>query len=149
MLTKKLKKIGKESRATEDPVLLTLATYLDHVVDYLGRAKSDGVKAEDYGNALARLDLSAVLKAHEALVIEPAVEEQACTTAVDSCGEEDEKAAKKAKKKKKAKNKVEETQAVAAVPTPQEADAPAEPPAESPSGEEGKKRKKNKKKKGK
>ena len=148
MLTKKLKKTGKECRATEDPVLLTLATYVDHVANYLERAKDESAKAKEYGDALARLDLSAVIKAHEALtVIESTVEQEASEVPVAVSNKEEEKAAKKAKKK--AKKKAEESQAVAAPPTPQEVDTAVEPPADSSSNEEekkGKKAKKNKKK---
>jgi hypothetical protein len=144
MLTKKLKKIGKECRKADDPVLLTLAAYVDHVANYLERAKDGDVKAKEYGNALARLDLSAVTKAHEALAMaEPTFEPEADIVLVEHFGEEEKKAAKKTKKKEaKKQKKAEEAQATAAPTTPQEADKPAEPPVESPSGKKGKKNKK-------
>jgi len=148
MLTKKLKKIGKECRKADAPVLLTLSTYIDHVANYLVRAEDDDAKVKEYGDALAQLDLSAVVKAHEALTVtEPTTEQEAGTPPVESSDKEERKAAKKAKKKEaKKEKKAEEAQTVAASPAPQEAEKPVEPPVESPSGEEVKKVKKNKKK---
>ena len=145
-MLKKLKKIGKECRKADCPVLRTLSTYIDHVANYLELADDDVVKAKKYRDALAQLDLSAVVKAHEALAVtEATTEPEAGPAPVESSSEEEKKAAKKAKKKEaKKEKKVEEAQAVAAPPAAQEAEKPVEPPVEIPSGEEGKKTKKNK-----
>ncbi|NUQ63076.1 MAG: hypothetical protein HUU20_11415 [Pirellulales bacterium] len=67
MLTKKLKKIRKECRKTDDPVLLTLAAYIDHVVTYLRHAADDDHALNELRIALSQLDLSAIAKARETL----------------------------------------------------------------------------------
>jgi hypothetical protein len=143
MLTKKLKKIEKECRKADDPVLLTLAAYVDHVANYLERSKDDDVKAKEYRDALGGLDLSVVVKAYEALAV---TEQESRTLPVESLSKEEKRAAKKAKKKEARKEKEREAQAVVTPPTSQESDEPSGPAVESSSGEEGKKRKKNKKK---
>ena len=114
--------------------MLTLSTYIDHVANYLELADDDGVKAKKYGDALAQLDLSAVVKAHEALTVtEPTTEPEAGPAPVEGSSEEEKKAAKKAKKKEaKKEKKVEEAQAVAAPPAPQEAEKPVESSVEIP-----------------
>lgn len=66
MLTKKLKKIRKECRAADDPVLLSVATYLDHVVNYLKHPRNGDARWKEFGIALSQVDLSAVAKAREA-----------------------------------------------------------------------------------
>jgi hypothetical protein len=78
MLTKKLKKVAKACRKTGNPALLTLAAYADHVVDYLERTEASEAAVKAYGDALAGVDLSAVVKAREALAAaESAAAEQA------------------------------------------------------------------------
>ena len=96
MLTKKLKKIGKECRRADDPVLLTLATYVDHVVNYLDLAEDNDAKVKEYGDALAGLDLSAVVKVHEALAAAEPTTEQV----TDEAAEHPAKNRKKKDKKK-------------------------------------------------
>lgn len=148
VLAKKLKKLEKECRKAEDPVLLTLGVYLDHVVNYLEKAENDDVRTKEYISALAQLDLSAVVRAREALTVaEPTSEPKAGASGADSPREDEKKAAKKARKKEaKKKRKAEEAQAGDAPATPQDAEKLAEPPGETRSGEKGKKGKKNKKK---
>jgi hypothetical protein len=63
MLAKKLKNIGKACRKADEPVLRTLAIYLEHVGKYL-RQTDDEAKVKVYGEALAQLNLPQVLKAH-------------------------------------------------------------------------------------
>jgi hypothetical protein len=148
MLTKKLKKVLKECRKADQPVVLTLAAYVEHVVNYLELAEDGDAKVKEYGNALTGLDLSAVAKAHEALaVIEPTTEPDTGTIPVENSGQEEKKAAKKAKKKEAKKEKlVEEAQTVAAPPIPQEAEKAVESPVQNVNGEKVKKAKKSKKK---
>ena len=144
MLTKKLKKIGKECRKADDPILLTLAAYVDHVGDYLGRGKDDGAAVRDYGDALAHLDLSAVVRAHQAFAAaESTSEQEAGAPLVECSGEERTKGAKKKESKKE--KKAQEAQAAAAATTASEAGDAVEACAES-SNNDDKKAKKNKRK---
>ena len=107
VLLKKLKKARKECRQNGGPVLLTLSAYLDHVINYLKRGPDGQLDAHvsEYGNALAQVDLSAVVKAHQALVAaepmgeQPAVESATPAEAADG----KEKEAKRGKKKDKKK----------------------------------------------
>lgn len=147
MLTKKLKKIERECRKVDDPVFLRLAAYVDHVGNYLGRAKDDGAAVKEYGDALARLDLSAVVKAHEAFAATgSATEQEVGTPLVESPDEVETKAAKKAKQKEgKKEKKAEEAQAMAVPANSQETGDPGETPTGS-SSKQGKKAKKNKRK---
>ena len=148
MLTKKLKKIGKECRKADHPVLMTLANYVDHVVNYLAQAEDDDGRAREYGDALTRLDLSAVVNARESLAVtEPTTGQDADTIPVESSAVVAKKTAKKAKKKAaKKEKKVEEAEATVTPLIPQEADNPAESPVENLNGEGVKKAKKSKNK---
>jgi hypothetical protein len=145
MLSKKLRKVGKECRRAGDPVLSTLSACIDHVVCYLDIAHEDDLAGKEFGRTLAQLDLSAVIKAYEALATAQPTTEEAAQGLVEPSAKNGKK---KDKKKEEKKRKKAEAPPVVADPAavPQD-DKPVEPAAESSDG--AKKAKKDKKKAGK
>ena len=143
-MLKKLKKICKECRKTDDPVLQRFSTYVDLMVNYLELFPEDEMKARQYGDALPALDFSILAKAEAApAVAEPASQHASSQSEADASDKDKKKTAKKAKKEAKRQRKAEELQAVA--PVPEGIEAQAEPVAEIPDSKKAKKRKKEKK----
>lgn len=142
MLKKRLKKLGKECLKADDPVLLALSGYLNHVINYLECSKDADCRATEYGSALAGLDFSDVDQKYRALA---ATDSGAEKVSVSPSPESDEK-----RGMKKGKKEVKEATEVRQVPVipgdHQEADGPAADALEPAEGERRKKRKKKKKK---
>lgn len=115
MLMKKLKKVHKSCRKHGGPVLESLATYVEHVMACLEPADECDVRITEYRNAVARLDLSAMIQARDSLAAPPAPE-AAPEQPTEECAEPAPKKRKKKEKVQPAPVEAESSNGVATEP---------------------------------
>lgn len=142
MLTKKLKRIAKQTRKSDCAVLLTMANYVGHVATWLELGDDERAEAVNFGAALANVDLSAVSAARQALDAAGPTASQPVESATEASDNRPPKKRKKSKReKKKGRHSEKDSTDVTASPAEQTSDSPVEPGGEETAEKETKRQK--------